>query len=110
MRTPSGSARPAQPRGKGRESRREDGRLNENLCGLTERCDDSQPLIFSTDEEGGFMIPIVVAGVVAAGVVGALGLGVMQIMRPRRMSIVDYPELPAPKPEDLQTEGQPTQT
>ena len=56
------------------------------------------------------MIPIVVAGVVAAGVVGALGLGVMQIMRPRRMSIVDYPELPAPKPEDLQTEGQPRQT
>jgi hypothetical protein len=46
------------------------------------------------------MIPIVVAGVVAAGVVGALGLGVVQMMRPRRMSIIDYPELPAPKPEE----------
>jgi hypothetical protein len=47
------------------------------------------------------MIPIVVAGVMVAGVVGALGLGVAQMMRPRRMSIVDYPELPAPKPEEL---------
>jgi hypothetical protein len=47
------------------------------------------------------MIPIVLAGVVVAGMVGALGLGVAQMMRPRRMSIVDYPELPAPKPEEL---------
>jgi hypothetical protein len=47
------------------------------------------------------LIPIVVAGVVAAGVAGALSLGVIQMMRPRRMSIVDYPELPAPKPEEL---------
>ena len=43
------------------------------------------------------MIPIVVATVVVAGVVGALGVGVVQFMRPRRMSIVDYPELPSPE-------------
>ena len=55
------------------------------------------------------MIPIVVAGVVAAGVVGALGLGLVQIMRPRRMSIVDYLELPAPKADDLQSESRPRQ-
>lgn len=47
------------------------------------------------------MIPIVVATVVVAGVVGALGVGVVQFMRPRRMSIVDYPELPAPPQEEL---------
>jgi hypothetical protein len=47
------------------------------------------------------MIPIVLAGVVVAGVVGAVGFGMAQIMRPRRMTIVDYPELPAPKPEEL---------
>lgn len=47
------------------------------------------------------MIPIVLAGVVAAGLAGAVGFGVIQMMRPRRMSIVDYPELPAPRPEDL---------
>lgn len=45
------------------------------------------------------MVSIVLAGVIAVGVVGALGIGVARMMRPRRMSIVDYPELPAPKPE-----------
>jgi hypothetical protein len=53
------------------------------------------------------MIPIVVAGVVAASVVGALGLGVAHMMRPRRMSIVDYLELPAPKPEELDGRQEP---
>jgi hypothetical protein len=46
------------------------------------------------------MIPVAIASLVAAGVVGLLGVGVMQMFRRREMTIKDHLELPAPRDED----------
>ncbi len=46
------------------------------------------------------MTPEIVAGIIAVGAIGVLSAGVLSIMRPKRITLVDYPELPAPPKED----------
>jgi len=47
------------------------------------------------------MIPIVVASVLALGLAGILGLGVVQLLRRRPVTMPDYLELPAPPADEL---------
>jgi hypothetical protein len=42
------------------------------------------------------MNPVVLASVLALGAAGALALGVLKLLAPRRSSLPDYLELPAP--------------
>ena len=44
------------------------------------------------------MIPILLAGMAALGMAGVIAFGATRIFRPRRIDMVDYPELPAPPP------------
>jgi hypothetical protein len=47
------------------------------------------------------MVPAILACVVVAGAAGVIGVGVVRMLLPKKMTIVDYPELPAPAAEDL---------
>lgn len=47
-----------------------------------------------------------IATLIAVGVVAILLLAIMGLTRPRRITLVDYPELPAPPKED----GTPAET
>lgn len=46
------------------------------------------------------MTPELVASIIAVGAIGILGVGVFSTMRPKRITLVDYPELPAPPKDD----------
>ena len=48
-----------------------------------------------------------IAALIAVGAVAILFLAVMGLMRPKRITLVDYPELPAP-PKDEQAGAGPT--
>jgi hypothetical protein len=46
------------------------------------------------------MSPVVLASVLALGAAGVLGLGVLKLIAPRRSSLPDYLELPAPSRDE----------
>ena len=41
-----------------------------------------------------------IAALIAVGVVAMAFVGVLRLMRPKQMTLPDYPELPAPAKED----------
>ena len=45
---------------------------------------------------------------IAVGIVAMLLLAVLGLMRPKRITLADYPELPAPPKDDLQGSNGPT--
>lgn len=51
------------------------------------------------------MVPAILACVVIAGAAGVVGIGVIRMLMPKKMTIVDYPELPAPSGEDSAAEA-----
>jgi hypothetical protein len=53
------------------------------------------------------MIPIIIASVATVGMAGIILFGVTRVFRQRKITMVDYPELPPP-PSDDKGEG-PTQ-
>jgi hypothetical protein len=53
------------------------------------------------------MIPILLAGMAALGMAGVIAFGATRIFRPRRIDMVDYPELPAPPPAKAPPADQP---
>jgi hypothetical protein len=46
------------------------------------------------------MIPIVLATVAMVGMAGVILFGVTRVFRPRKITMADYKELPAPSPDD----------
>lgn len=48
------------------------------------------------------MTPTMIATLVAVGVVALTLLGVLRLMRPKQVTLPDYPELPPPPKEDGQ--------
>jgi hypothetical protein len=46
------------------------------------------------------MIPIILAGVATVGMAGVVLFGVTRIFRRRKITMADYPELPAPSKDD----------
>jgi hypothetical protein len=54
------------------------------------------------------MIPIIIAGVATLGMAGVVLFGVTRIFRRRKITMVDYPELPPPSSDDKGGTGGPT--
>jgi hypothetical protein len=54
------------------------------------------------------MSQTMIAVLIGVGVVAILLLGALAAMRPKRITLVDYPELPAPPKDDLKGSGGPT--
>lgn len=46
-----------------------------------------------------------IAALIAVGAVAILFLAVLGLMRPKRITLVDYPELPAPPKDDTSGAG-----
>jgi hypothetical protein len=42
------------------------------------------------------MVPLIIIGVAAAGMLGLIGFGATRIFRQRRIQMADLPELPSP--------------
>jgi hypothetical protein len=51
------------------------------------------------------MIPILLAGMAGLGMAGIVLFGATRIFRQRRITMVDYPELPAPPPAEKPPRG-----
>ncbi len=49
-----------------------------------------------------------IATLIAVGVIAILLLAVLGLVRPKRITLADYPELPAPPKEELTGSGGPT--
>lgn len=49
-----------------------------------------------------------IATLIAVGVIAVLLLAVLGLVRPKRITLADYPELPAPPKEELTGSGGPT--
>ncbi len=42
------------------------------------------------------MVPWIIAGVMTLGMAGIVGFGMTRVFRPRKITMADLPELPAP--------------
>ena len=51
------------------------------------------------------IVPIVLAGVATLAMAGIILFGVTRVFRPRKITMADLPELPAPSPDDKGSGG-----